>query len=35
MSLEEDCREVEITTNLELLVTFGMSLEEVCRELYT
>jgi hypothetical protein len=35
MSLEEDCQEVEVTLNLELLVTFGMSLEGVCHELYT
>jgi hypothetical protein len=35
MSLEGDCNEVEITPNLELLVTFGMSLERVCHELYT
>jgi hypothetical protein len=27
MSLEGDCHEVEITPNLELLVTFGMSLK--------
>jgi hypothetical protein len=30
MSLEGDFHEVEVTPNLELLVTFGMSLEEVC-----
>jgi hypothetical protein len=35
MSLEGDCREVEVTPNFELLVTFVMSLEGVCRELYT
>ncbi len=35
MSLKGDCHEVEVTTNLELLVTFGMSQEEVCHELYT
>jgi hypothetical protein len=35
MSLEEDCHEVVITPNLELLVTFGVSLEGVCHELYT
>jgi hypothetical protein len=35
MNLERDCREVEVTPNLELLVTFGMSLEGVCYELYT
>jgi hypothetical protein len=27
MSLEGDCHEVEVTPNLGLLVTFGMSLE--------
>ncbi len=35
MGLEGDCHEVEVTPNLELLVTFGMSLERVCNELYT
>jgi hypothetical protein len=30
MSLEGDCLEVEATPNLELLVTFGISLEGVC-----
>ncbi len=35
MSLEEDCHEAEVTLNLESLVTFGMSLEGVCHELYT
>jgi hypothetical protein len=35
MSLEVDCHEVEVTPNLELLVTFGMSLEGVCHELDT
>ncbi len=35
MSLEGGYYEVEVTPNLELLVTFGMSLEEVCHELYT
>jgi hypothetical protein len=35
MSLEGDCLDVEVTPNLELLVTFGMSLEGVCNELYT
>jgi hypothetical protein len=35
MSLEEDCYKVEVTPNLELLVTFGMSLEGVCHELNT
>jgi hypothetical protein len=33
-SLEEDCHEVEVAPNLELLVTFGMSLEGVSHELY-
>jgi hypothetical protein len=33
MSLEGDCRELEVTPNLELLVTFGMSLEGVFHEL--
>ena len=35
MSLEGDCQEVEVTPNLELQVTFGISLEGVCHELYT
>ncbi len=35
MSSEGDCHEVEVTPNLELLVTFSMSLEKVCHELYT
>jgi hypothetical protein len=35
MSLEGDCHEVEFTLNLTLLVTFGMSLERFCHELYT
>ena len=35
MSLEGDCYESEVTPNLELLVTFGMSLERVCHDLYT
>jgi hypothetical protein len=35
MSLEGNCREVEVTPNLELLVTFGMSLEGVFHERYT
>jgi hypothetical protein len=35
ISLEGDCHEVEVTPNLELLVTFGMSLEGVYNELYT
>jgi hypothetical protein len=34
MSLEGDCHEDGVTPNLELLVTFGMSLEGVCHELY-
>jgi hypothetical protein len=33
MSLEGDCHEAEVTPNLALLVTFGMSLEGVCHEL--
>jgi hypothetical protein len=35
MSLERDCHEVEVTPNLELLVTFGMNLDGVCHELNT
>jgi hypothetical protein len=35
MSLEGDCHELEVTLNLELLVTFVSSLEGVCHELYT
>jgi hypothetical protein len=35
MSLEGDGHEVELTPNLELLVTFCMRLELVCHELYT
>jgi hypothetical protein len=35
MSSEGDCHEVEVTPNSKLLVTFGMSLEGVCYELYT
>ncbi len=35
MSLEGDCHEVEVTPNLELLVTFGKSLDRVCNELFT
>jgi hypothetical protein len=35
MSLEGDCHEVVVTPNLELLVTFGMSLVGVCHELFT
>ena len=34
MSLEGGCHEVEVTPNLELLVTFGISFEGVCHELY-
>jgi hypothetical protein len=34
-SLEGVFHEVEVTSNLELLVTFGVSLEGVCHELYT
>jgi hypothetical protein len=33
MTLEEVCHEFAVTPNLELLVTFGMSLEGVCHEL--
>ena len=33
MSFEGDCHEAAVTSNLELLVTFGMSLEG--HELYT
>jgi hypothetical protein len=35
MSLEGDFYEVVVTPNLELLVTFGMSLVAVCHELFT
>ncbi len=35
MGWEGDCHEVEATPNLELLVTFVMSLEGVCHGLYT
>jgi hypothetical protein len=35
MSLEGDCYEFKVTPNLELLVTFVMSLEGVCHELCT
>ena len=35
MSLEGDCHKVEVTPNLELLFTFGISLEGVCHELQT
>jgi hypothetical protein len=33
--LDGDCHEAKVNPNLELLVTFGMSLEGVCHELYT
>jgi hypothetical protein len=35
MSLEGDCHVVEVTPNLELLVSFGMSLEGVYHEVHT
>jgi hypothetical protein len=35
MSLEGDCNAVEVTSNLELLLTFGMSLKGICHEFYT
>jgi hypothetical protein len=35
MSLEARCHELEVAPNLEFLITFGMSLEGVCHELYT
>jgi hypothetical protein len=35
MSLEGNSHEVEVTPNLEFLVTFGMSCEGVCYELCT
>jgi hypothetical protein len=35
MSLEGDCHEVEVNHNMELLVTFDMSLEGVSHEPYT
>jgi hypothetical protein len=35
MSLEGDCHEVEVTPILELLVTFGISLEQVCHDFTT
>jgi hypothetical protein len=35
MSLEGDCYEVGVTPNLELIVSFGISLGKVCHELYT
>jgi hypothetical protein len=34
-SFEGDSHEIEITPNLELLITFGMSLEGICHELYS
>jgi hypothetical protein len=30
MSLKGDCNEVEVTPNLEFLVTFGMTLAGIC-----
>jgi hypothetical protein len=35
MSFDGDCHEVGVTSNLELLVTFGLSLEGVCHKPYT
>jgi hypothetical protein len=35
MSSEEDCQEVELPPIYKLLVTFGISFEGVCHELYT
>ena len=35
MSLEGDCHELEVTPNLEFLVTFGIILEIIYHELYT
>jgi hypothetical protein len=35
MILEGGCHEVEVTLNLELLITFGMTLEGVCHEFLT
>jgi hypothetical protein len=35
LSLGGNCREFEFTVSLELLPTFGMSLEGVCNELDT
>jgi hypothetical protein len=35
MSLEGDCHEVVVTPNLELLFTFGTSLEGVRHELFS
>jgi hypothetical protein len=34
MSMEGDCHGVEVTSNLEFLVTFGMGLNGVCYEIY-
>jgi hypothetical protein len=34
MSLEGDCQEVEVSPNLELLISFGMSLEEGMKNLW-
>jgi hypothetical protein len=34
-SLGRDCHDVEVTPNLELLVTLGLSLEAVGHELYS
>jgi hypothetical protein len=33
--LEGDCDKVKVTLNSVLFVTFGMSMEGVCHELYT
>jgi hypothetical protein len=30
LSLEGDCHELEVSLNVELFITFGMSLEGVC-----
>jgi hypothetical protein len=35
MSLKGDFHELEIAPNLELFITFGMSLEQICHELNT
>jgi hypothetical protein len=35
MSLDADCLELEITPNLQLFVTFEMSLKEVCHAIDT
>jgi hypothetical protein len=34
MSLEGDCHEAEVPPNLKLFVTFDMTLEGACHELY-